>query len=131
MKDNGYSTISGAIIMPHSSVCQYPACADRRVGATLFCAGHELLWRANYTITSERGDDNQRHDFYKPYWEKCHEETLEMFRRAGVPPTQQAAVRRAYAEAAERLSSSESSRDVVDISIPQEIGPCPNHTPRK
>lgn len=119
MKDT--HTVEFNVIFPHGSLCQYPSCEEPRVGTTLFCAGHELHWRANFTHTSETGTDNEREAFFKPYWEKAREEAVDILRVAGCPAETIPAILDKYSSAERESYSAEPSGDGVDLSVPQKM----------
>ena len=117
MKIDYHTEVDGRII-PHGTQCFYPSCEEDRVGATLFCAGHELYWRANFTLSSEHGVDEQRKAFFAPYWEAARVETNTVLRMAGVPAPKAAVILRKIAEAEYEFYSTQQPRDAQHLSVP-------------
>lgn len=108
-------------IFPHSGYCYYPACQERRVHSALFCAGHELHWRANYTVPSETGHDHERKEFFESYWTTAAVETREVLRVAGVPAPQEDVILRKIAIASEEFYSTQQPGDDQHLPVSHKV----------
>lgn len=113
-----------SLILPHGGGCWYPLCNQRRLDRALFCAQHELFWRANYEIPSEFSSSDERTQFFDPYWQTARLGAVAVLDVANAPEETKIRVVEAIARAAVRCSEGQQSGDGFDIPVPQvEVKP--------
>lgn len=108
----------GPAIQPQGILCWYPTCEELRVADAIYCAGHELFWRANYEIPSQYSTAAGRSAFYYGHWETAKVEALEILSVAGAPASSKASVGAAIDRAAARYDQEQQHRNGVGVSLP-------------